>query len=46
MGNPRASIIANSLEWSMEPKAFLKSKYNRYISVSEYLASSSAAITV
>ena len=31
-GYPKSLVIANSLAWSREPKAFLKSIYNRYMS--------------
>lgn len=30
-GKPRSFIMTNSLAWSMDPKAFLKSMYVRYI---------------
>jgi hypothetical protein len=38
--------MANSLAWSIEPKAFLKSMYRMYISWFVSLASSSAAISI
>ena len=30
-GSPKSDIIAISLAWSMDPKAFVKSMNNRYI---------------
>ena len=44
-GYPRSFIIARSLAWSMEPKAFLKSMYRMYMSCFVNLASSNAAIS-
>jgi hypothetical protein len=44
--NPRSNIIVRSLAWLMDPKAFVKSMNNRYISWVVNLASSSAAIRV
>ena len=32
-GNPKSSIMASSRAWSMEPNAFLKSMYVRYMSL-------------
>ena len=43
-GYPKSLVIANSLAWSREPKTFLRSIYNRYISWFVNLASSSATI--
>ena len=43
-GYPKSFVIANSLAWSRDPKAFFKSIYNRYISWFVNLASSSAAM--
>jgi hypothetical protein len=43
-GYPKSFVMANNLAWSREPKAFLKSIYNRYMSWFVNLASSSAAI--
>ena len=43
-GYPRSFVMANSLAWSREPKAFLKSMYNKYMSWFVNLASSSATI--
>ena len=31
-GYPRSFIMAINLAWSIDPKAFLKSKYSRYMS--------------
>jgi hypothetical protein len=31
-GYPRSFIMANSLAWPMDPNAFLKSMYNKYMS--------------
>lgn len=45
-GNPKSNIIARSLAWSMDPKAFVKSMNNRYISRVVNLTSSNAAIRV
>ena len=39
-------MIARSLAWSIEPKAFLKSMYVRYMSLFVSRASSRAAISV
>ena len=44
-GYPRSSIMARSLAWSMEPKAFLKSMYRMYMFWFVNRASSSAAIS-
>jgi hypothetical protein len=38
--------MVNSLAWSMDPKAFLKSMYRRYMSCWVSLESSRAAIRV
>ena len=43
-GYPRSFVIANSLAWSREPKAFLKLMYNRYMSWFVNFASSSVAM--
>ena len=43
-GYPKFLVIASSLAWSRDPKAFLKSMYSRYMSWFVNLASSSAAI--
>ena len=43
-GYPRSFVIANSLAWSREPKAFLKSIYSRYMSWFVNFASSSASM--
>ena len=43
-GYPRSFVMANSLAWSREPNAFLKSMYNKYMSWFVNLASSNAAI--
>ena len=32
-GYPRAFIMANNLAWSIDPKAFLKFIYSRYMSL-------------
>jgi hypothetical protein len=45
-GYLRSSMIVKSRVWSMEPKAFLKSMYNMYMSWFVSLASSSAAISI
>ena len=44
-GYPRSFIMARSLAWSMDPKAFLKSMYRIYMSWFVNLASSNAAIS-
>jgi hypothetical protein len=44
-GYPRSFIMARSLAWSMEPKAFLKFMYRMYISWFVNLASSNATIS-
>jgi hypothetical protein len=44
LGYPKSFIMAKSLAWSMESKAFLKSMYRMYISWFVSIASSSAAI--
>ena len=41
---PKALVTANSLAWSSEPKAFLKSMYKRTMSWFVNFAYSSAAI--
>jgi hypothetical protein len=41
-GYPRSFIMARSLAWSMEPKAFLKFMYRMYMSWFVNLASSNA----
>jgi len=46
LGYPRSSIMASSLAWSIDPKAFLKSMYVRYMSLLVSLASSRAAIII
>jgi hypothetical protein len=46
LGNPKSTIIARSLAWSMEPKTLVKSINKRYISWFVKRASSSAAIKV
>ena len=43
-GYPRSFIMARSLAWSIEPKAFLKSMYRIFMSCFVNLASSNAAI--
>ena len=43
-GYPRSFVMANSLAWSREPNAFLKSMYSRYMSWFVNFASSNAAI--
>jgi hypothetical protein len=45
-GKPRSNMIARSRAWSMDPKAFVKSMNNRYISYVMKCASSSAATRV
>jgi hypothetical protein len=45
-GNPKSDIIAISLAWSMDPKAFVKSMNNRYISWVVNLASFSVAMRI
>jgi hypothetical protein len=42
-GYPRSFIIANSLAWSREPNAFLKSMYKKFMFWFVNLASSRAA---
>ena len=42
---PRSFIMANNLAWSIDPKAFLKSIYNRYMSSLMKCASSRATIS-
>ena len=44
VGYTRSFIVAKSLAWSMEPKAFLKSMYRIYMSWFVNLASSNAAM--
>ena len=43
-GYPKYFVIASSLVWSRDPKAFFKSMYSRSMSWFVNLASSSAAI--
>jgi hypothetical protein len=45
-GKSRSSIITRSLAWSIDPKALVKSIYNRYISYVVNRVSSSATIMV
>jgi len=45
-GKPRSLIMASRRAWSMDPNAFLKSMYRKYISRWLICVSSSAAVRV
>jgi hypothetical protein len=45
-GKPRSAMMASNRAWSMDPNAFFKSMYSRYMSCWVSLKSSKVAINV